>query len=83
MTYKGTVQSGVVVFHDGAAPPDGTVVTVVPSEPASQEASIDDKRTIWQKLADLGRKVESEPCDLPSDLALNHDHYLHGLPKRQ
>ncbi len=83
MTYKGTVQSGVVVFQDGAAPPDGTVVTVVPSAPESNEAPAGDKRTIWQKLAELGRQVESEPCDLPSDLAANHDYYLHGLPKRQ
>jgi hypothetical protein len=83
MTYQGTVQNGVVVFQNGAALPDGTFVTVVPSVRTTQEPGDGDTRTIWQKLADLGRQVESEPGDLPADLAANHDYYLHGLPKRQ
>jgi hypothetical protein len=83
MTYRGTVQNGVVVLPSGTTIPDGTVVTVVLPSPTSEGDNGKDTRTIWQKLADLGRQVESEPCDLPSDLAANHDHYLHGLPKRQ
>jgi hypothetical protein len=83
MTYHGTVQNGVVVLQNGAMLPDGTIVTVVPSLRSSPESPGNETRTIWQKLADLGRQVESEPCDLPSDLAANHDYYLHGLPKRQ
>lgn len=83
MTYFGTVQNGLVMLQNGASLPDGTIVTVVPVPGTNQEAAGSDTRTIWQKLADLGRQVESEPCDLPSDLAANHDHYLHGLPKRQ
>ena len=83
MTYHGTVQNGLVVLEDSAMLPDGTLVTVVPVTNAVPKAPADDTRTIWQKLADLGRQVESEPCDLPSDLAANHDYYLHGLPKRQ
>ena len=38
--------------------------------------------TIGQELAALGRSFEGQPCDLPPDLAAQHDHYLHGLPKR-
>ena len=83
MTYQGTVQNGVVVFDNGLSLPDGTVVTIViPTENATPDAT-PEQPTIWQKLSELGRQVESEPCDLPSDLAANHDHYLHGLPKRQ
>jgi len=82
MTYHGTVQNGHVVLENGASLPEGTLVTVVPV-PRAAESDVSDARTIWQKLADLGRQVESEPCDLPSDLAANHDYYLHGLPKRQ
>lgn len=26
--------------------------------------------------------MAAETCNLPSDLSSNHDHYLHGLPKR-
>ena len=82
MTYEGTVQNGVVVLAGGQTLPEGTVVQVLPQK-AQPIAADEDPRTIWQKLADLGREVESLPCDLPADLAANHDHYLHGLPKRQ
>jgi len=51
--------------------------------PIYRETGDSDEPTIWQKLAQLGRDVESLPCDLPTDLAANHDHYLHGLSKRQ
>jgi len=82
MTYHGTVQNGVVILQGGEMLPDGTVVTVVPTLRVSHESLGDDTRTIGQKLADLGRWVETQPCDLPEDLAKNHDHYLHGLPKK-
>lgn len=83
MTYQGTVQNGTVVLHDGGSLPDGMLVTVVPVTRAAPQEVGGDTRTIWQKLTELGRQVELEPCDLPTDLAANHDHYLHGLPKRQ
>ncbi len=82
MTYEGTVQNGVVVLAGGQTLPEGTVVHVLP-QTTQPLAPQEDPRTIWQKLADLGREVESLPCDLPTDLAANHDYYLHGLPKRQ
>ncbi len=38
---------------------------------------------IWDRLAALGKQLEGLPSDdLPPDLAANHDHYLHGLPRR-
>ncbi len=83
MTYYGTVQNGMVMLRNGASLPDGTCVTVVPVRDLTEHPVSGEEQTIWQKLAELGRQVESEPCDLPSDLAANHDHYLHGLPKRQ
>lgn len=78
MTYQGTVQNGVVVLPDGVSLPDGTQVTVV----ASPTANVDPERSIWEKFEQLAQWAESQPCDLPSDLARNHDYYLHGLPKR-
>ena len=36
----------------------------------------------WMALVALARKHESEHCDFPSDLSINHDHYLHGQSKR-
>ncbi len=79
MTYRGTVRSGVVVLPEDVTLPEGAdVVVMLPeAEPApSAEPSI------WDKLSDLGRWAEDLPSDLPTDLAANHDHYLHGLPKR-
>ena len=34
--------------------------------------------TVWQRIARLG---DDMPGELPSDLAEQHDHYLHGRPK--
>lgn len=82
MTYRGVVENGVVKLTDGALLPDGTEVTIVP-QAAAETVEPEEERSIWNKLAELGRSVESMPCDLPEDLAFNHDHYLHGLPKKK
>ncbi len=79
MTVRGKVQGGVVVFED-AALPEGTEVTVTASESVAQSNAA--RPRIWEKLEELARWAEGQPCDLPSDLAANHDHYLHGAPKR-
>lgn len=81
MTYQGTVQNGVVVFREGVMLPDGTQVTVVPMEEVGKPLDGGEK-TIWQKLLSLAEQAERQSTNLPQDLADNHDHYLHGLPKR-
>lgn len=69
MRYTGQVKNGVVVF-DGKPPlPDGARVTIEPQEP---------RRT----LADRLKPVTGIAKGLPVDLARNHDHYLHGRPKK-
>jgi hypothetical protein len=80
MTYRGTVRSGVVVLPADVALPEGAeVVVVVPEGEPTKVATTD----VWMKLTDLGRWSETQPSDLPPDLAENHDHYLHGQPKRR
>jgi hypothetical protein len=37
---------------------------------------------LGDRLRQLAKKFESLPCDLPEDFAINHDHYIHGMPKR-
>jgi len=71
MVYHGHVRGGVVVFDAGIRLPEGMEVTVAPiaSSPG---------KTLAEQLGDL---VGSVP-DLPSDMAGQHDHYLHGAPKR-
>lgn len=81
MTYQGKVQGGVIVLTGGLSLPDGTEVTVVPrqTEPLAEPCEQVDS---WERMAALARWAETQPCDLPEDLASNHDHYLHGLPTR-
>lgn len=82
MTYSGTVQNGVIVLSAGQILPEGSVVQVaVQSSPSV--AKEDAPESIWMDLARLGQEVDSIELDLPEDLAINHDHYLYGAPKRQ
>lgn len=38
---------------------------------------------IWEEIAELMSDVESKVLELiPSDGAMNHDHYLYGAPKK-
>ncbi len=83
MTIRGRVQGGVVVLERGASLPDGTEVTVTPCAEVATSGTSDGRPKIWDKMVKLAKWAESQPCDLPSDLASNHDHYLHGLPKRK
>ena len=69
MTYKGKVQGGVVVLESGVALPEGADVVVEP---------VEDLPT-W---AEVFKDVLGKATGLPKDLARNHDHYLHGAPKR-
>lgn len=39
------------------------------------------KEHLFDRLAALAEKFANDTSDLPTDLAENHDHYLHGLPK--
>ena len=75
MTIRGKVSGGVVVLEKAGILPEGTVVQV---EPICAAADADAEGDIWQKLAKWGGKA----AGLPADLARNHDHYLHGTPKR-
>jgi hypothetical protein len=70
----GEIRDGVVVF-EGPAPalPAGTKVRIEPilaDEPVS--------RTLAERL----RPVIGSVTGLPADMAEQHDHYLHGAPKR-
>lgn len=80
MTLEGTVQNGVIVLSAGHMLPEGTVVHVAP-QLARKES--DHSKTLGEKLVELAEWAESQPCDLPEDLAKNHDHYLYGVPKRE
>lgn len=71
MTYRGEVKNDVIVLEPGASLDEGTVVLVEPvlgnSEPT---------------LADRLQNVIGVAEGLPTDLAAQHDQYLHGRPKK-
>ncbi len=77
MSYVGTVEKGVVVLPPEAKLADGTRVNVEPVLSVPQPR--DGEPSIWDKLQSLAGKAKG----LPTDLAENHDHYLHGAPKRR
>ncbi len=75
MGILGRVKDGVVVLDEPRALPDGTVVRV---EPVAKEEASQAGETVWAMM----RRLAGTAKGLPPDLARNHDHYLHGLPKK-
>ena len=71
MVYRGHVKGGVVVFEPEIQLPEGIEVNVEPVIPPA-------RKTLAEQLGDL---IGSVP-DLPPDMAEQHDHYLHGLPRK-
>jgi hypothetical protein len=75
MTLHGTVVNGTIVLDQPAPVPDGTRVqlTLQQETPTAEPA----KATLAFLL-----KYAGCMSDLPADYAEQHDHYIHGTPKR-
>ena len=74
MELEGTVQNGVIVVDSPEPLAEGTKVKILietPGEPTR-------KLSLSERLLKLAGTVD----DLPPDMARNHDHYIHGAPKR-
>jgi len=78
MSYRGHVKNGVVVLDDELKLPDGAEVTVNLCASQQDHALKGDTPTLYEQL----EPVIGAAKGLPSDLAKNHDYYLHGQPKR-
>jgi hypothetical protein len=72
MTYRGHIKNGQILLNDPVALPEGAEVHIEIVENGEP------KPTIWDKLRAIAGTVEG-----PEDWAENHDHYIHGTPKRQ
>ena len=72
MSYTGTIIGGVVKLPPEVTWPDGTLVRVEPVEPAN------DRHNLVEKLKAIAQSLP----DLPEDWSQQHDHYIHGTPKR-
>jgi hypothetical protein len=70
MTYRGHIENGSVVLDDVVVLPEGTRLRVEPLAEAG--------KTLAERFGDLVGCIS----DLPADMAQNHDHYIHGTPKR-
>jgi hypothetical protein len=66
-----TVEDGKIVLPPGIDWPDGTVVRIEPMTKPEPKT-----------LRELMKDFEGIADDLPSDMAENHDHYIHGHPKK-
>ncbi len=80
MTLDGTILNGVVVFDAGYLAPEGSrVKVVVPAlSPVDEGRSETPPRGTLANLLPLAGLL----ADLPADFAAQHDHYIHGTPKR-
>ena len=72
MVYRGTVKKGVVVLDTRKCPPEGSAVSVRVLKGKDRRISL------YERL----RPIIGIARGLPHDLAINHDHYLHGLPRK-
>ena len=72
MSYRGHVRNGVVVLDEPADLDEGVEVSVEVLQGDEK------KKPLGKQLLRFAGVAKG----LPSDLARNHDHYLHGLPKK-
>ena len=79
MTYQGHVENGVVVLEPGARLREGMQVRVEPLPEGGNDGEDSQKvRQLREGLLGFAGVVKGGP----PDLARNHDHYLHGTPRR-
>ena len=71
MSFQGHIENGVVVFDEPTLLPEGAVVHV-------ELAAAPARKTLAERFKNIIGTVH----DLPADMADNHDHYLHGTPKK-
>ena len=72
----GRVVNGFVVWDQPGSLAEGTEVRVRPVQKASEERG--SESSLSEMLLSFAGTVEG----LPKDMALNHDHYRYGVPKK-
>ena len=79
MTCIGKVSKGAVKLPPGVDLPDGTAVELILPEPTKPAPVSSEEAFVLRETALAFPAVR----DLPDDLAINHDYYLHGGNKQQ
>jgi hypothetical protein len=78
MVYRGHIENGGIVLDDSVNLPEGTKVSIEPFGSGELREDQAPPLTLNERLKPFIGKATG----LPTDAALNHDHYLYGLPKR-
>ncbi len=73
MSFEGTIVNGNIVLDEPTSLPEGTRVDVLVKAPPEEP-----KPTLLSLLKLAGRIK-----DMPADFAVEHDHYIHGTPRRK
>lgn len=80
MDLEGTVVNGVVVPDEPERLSEGARVRIVGGEVTAAGSAPVLRRP--SALAERLLKLAGTAPGLPADMARNHDHYIHGAPKR-
>lgn len=85
MTLNGHVENGRIVLDEAATLTEGMKVRVellaTATEANNNPAETNDEEsapTLYERLKPLFGMIK----DAPPDFARNHDHYIHGVPKK-
>jgi len=78
MVIHGRVIGGAVVIDTPGALPEGAKVEIHIVTPPRVEAADREIPTLYERYKDFIGKA----TDLPADFAAQHDHYIHGTPRR-
>ena len=78
MVLLGKVSNGTVVLPPNSPLAEGTEVEVRPLPVGNRNALTEAVTDLTDELVRLAAQTRG----LPADLAAQHDHYLHGQPKR-
>jgi hypothetical protein len=79
MTYRGHVKNGVVVLDEAINLPEGAHVEVCLPDQVAKADTDEEVPTLYERLEPFIGKAEG----LPSDMSINHDHYLYGVPEHK
>lgn len=78
MTIRGHVQNGSIVLDEQIALPEGAEVSINVLDASGATPAEAIGPTLFDQFQDMIGTVQG----LPADFAANHDHYIHGAPKR-
>jgi hypothetical protein len=80
MSFTGIVENGAIKLPLGLDLPEGLQVEItLPASAAKEAKGEGDAPSLYEQFKPFIGVMD----DLPSDLAINHDHYLYGSPKQQ